>query len=403
MSPTLGTVPTETAPTEAAPTGTAPIPRRLLGPRWSERTQVERVHLYVVQSLYVLLVGFCAVPVVPLLARMPADRGAVSVVVTLVAAVLTVLGLRALRASVVLYPARGPLPLPEILALAAGAVLALGVAATLADDPRSALALVVFASLAAGLGGLCDPRVLVTLVVALPLVVGVTSQWWGGYLYGLAAGLFVIFTVRTSLWLYDVVRQLEQGRGAQAALAVAEERLRFSRDVHDVLGRRLSEIAVHAELAGRLAEVGDPGAARRMEEVRATAHQALGETRTLARGYRTTDLDHELAGARSLLAAAGISTSVDLERLPARWREPAGWVVREAVTNVLRHSRASTVVIDATENRLVVRNDGVPTPVEPRHGQGLRGLRERLEPAGATLSTTVDDGWFVLEVVVVAP
>ena len=130
-------------------------------------------------------------------------------------------------------------------------------------------------------------------------------------------------------------------RDTEAALAVAEERLRFSRDVHDVLGRHLSTIAVRAELAAALARRGDPTAPDMMLEVRATAHDALREARELARGYRVSNFDQELDGASSLLAAAGIDTEVDVDDLPMRWHEPAAWVVREAVTNVLRHSAAT--------------------------------------------------------------
>ena len=181
-----------------------------------------------------------------------------------------------------------------------------------------------------------------------------------------------------------MVTELERARNAQAALAVAEERLRFSRDVHDVLGRRLSTIAVQAELAATLAERGDERAAERMLEVRAVAHEALREARELARGYRATDLAQELEGARSLLRSAGISVRLAVEGLPAAWQEAAGWVVREAVTNVLRHSRASQVTIEyPTAAR---RDQRRSHRRRVAGGSGLAGLRERLAPLGVELT-----------------
>ena len=147
--------------------------------------------------------------------------------------------------------------------------------------------------------------------------------------------------MQSSLWLLELVYELERSRDTQAALAVAEERLRFSRDVHDVMGRQLSTIAVQAELAATLAERGDPRAPRHILEVRETAHEALREARELARGYRPLDLLAETNGAVSLLESAGITATADLAGLPQAWHEPVARVVREAMTNVLRHSSAT--------------------------------------------------------------
>jgi len=197
--------------------------------------------------------------------------------------------------------------------------------------------------------------------------------------------------------MLEVVRRLDLSRDTEAALAVAEERLRFSRDVHDVLGRHLSTIAVRAELAAALARRGDPSAADTMLDVRATAHDALREARELARGYRATDLDQELAGASSLLAAAGIRTGTAVDELPLRWHEPAAWVVREAVTNVLRHSTATEVEIAWRDGVLSVSNDGAASPTAEQRstkGVGLLGLTERLAPLGSVVSTTTrGDRW----------
>ena len=158
---------------------------------------------------------------------------------------------------------------------------------------------------------------------------------------GALVAAFFIFTVRASLWLLGIVKDLDEASHVKAQLAVVEERLRFSRDVHDVLGRRLSTIAVQAELAATLAARGDERAAERMLDVRSVAHEALREARELARGYRATDFLNELDGAGSLLRSAGIEVRVSVDAMPRAWHEAAGWVVRESVTNVLRHSNAS--------------------------------------------------------------
>ena len=193
-----------------------------------------------------------------------------------------------------------------------------------------------------------------------------------------------MFTVRTSLWLIGVVTELDHARGAQAALAVAEERLRFSRDLHDVLGRRLSTIAVKSELAATLADRGQPGAAAQMLEVRGVAHEALREARELVRGYRAVDLAQELEGARSLLRSAGIAVELDVGGLPPDWHEPAAWVVREAVTNVLRHSSVDTVTIRYAAPELTVTNDGAgpATSGSPPAGPGWPGCASGCRRSG---------------------
>ena len=91
------------------------------------------------------------------------------------------------------------------------------------------------------------------------------------------------------------------------------------------------------------------------------AHEALREARELARGYRPTDLDQEVEGARALLASAGIPADLDVDGVPEAWHEAAGWVIREGVTNVLRHSAATHVGLSFADGVLTLRNDGAPS------------------------------------------
>lgn len=218
--------------------------------------------------------------------------------------------------------------------------------------------------------------------------------------------LFVVVVAgRMTCWMLLLVWQLDAARTAQAQLAVAEERLRFSRDLHDVVGRTLSVVAVKSELAAELARRGLDGAAEQMLEVRQIAQDSLREVRTLAVGYRTADLDAELAGARSLLRSAGIDARTALvAELPGpAEREVLAWVVREATTNVVRHSDARWCTLDIAAGddgssvRLVITNDGLmPDATSPVYGTGLTGLRERLAAVGGRLETRIEDRTFVV-------
>jgi two-component system sensor histidine kinase DesK len=225
-----------------------------------------------------------------------------------------------------------------------------------------------------------------------------------GVLMGaVATGIALSF--RFTVWVLDVVTQLEQARHAQARLAVAEERLRFARDLHDVMGRNLSAIAVKAQLAAELARRGRPQAVEEIADVSRIAEESLREVRGVVSGYRDVTLAGELAGARSVLRAAGIACTVTGDQeggaLPVTVQTALGWVVREAVTNVLRHSRATTCAITLEPGlrtaTLRVVNDGAGSaPEDMRWGNGLTGLAERLVAAGGRLTATRDDGSFVL-------
>ena len=360
------------------------------------RTPVEWIDLYTRQTLLtmlwlsVLVLLFGATSV----ARVNTSAMATLVVI---AVVMLAVATWAQRAVTEAWLEGQPTPTRQVLGMCVAGALAAGLAASLPEEPRLAGLSMVWTAMAWSLSGLRDRRHLGALLLVLMAGVLVATRDAGLTLAAFGGALFVGITVHLSLWMLEVVRRLERSRDTEAALAVAEERLRFSRDVHDVLGRHLSTIAVRAELAAALARRGEPGAVDMMLEVRATAHDALREARELARGYRVTNLDQELAGARSLLAAAGIPTTVDVDGLPIRWHEPAAWVVREAVTNVLRHSTATAVEVTWLDGVLSVGNDGVTAPPDS-NGVGILGLTERLAPLGAVVSTTMREGRWTLAV-----
>jgi two-component system sensor histidine kinase DesK len=363
-----------------------------------ERSQVERVRIYTIGSLYLVswLMLLLFVLTAANLLNDPVEIGGL-VVGTLV---LGVAGTLSLREAIRLYPDRAPVPWQRLGLLAFVAAVADALVFLLPEKAQFSGTLIIVAAIAWGAGGLRDRASQVLLYVACPLLVLLPTGnlAYAAVAVGIAA--FLVFTVQSSMWLFEVVSELDRSKQTQAALAVAEERLRFSRDVHDVMGRQLSTIAVQAELAATLAERGDARASRHILEVRETAHEALREARELARGYRPLDLHAEIDGAVSLLRAAGITATADLGDLPQAWHEPVARVVREAVTNVLRHSTASHVEIEYADGAVVIRNDGA-TPTTAEHltgGTGLVGLAEQLAPSGAAITTGRHDDDFVVRV-----
>lgn len=231
-------------------------------------------------------------------------------------------------------------------------------------------------------------------VLALGLPVGEAL----GYTVGvLLTGLFMSLACGFSGWLLTTIYELDRARELQAQLAVAEERLRFGRDLHDVMGRNLAVIALKSELAVQLARRERPEAVDQMIEVQRIARESQREVRDVVRGYREADLAVELEGARGVLSAAGMDCRIEYgaaaRELPSEVQSALGWVVREATTNVLRHGDAHTCLIRLTAPAapsegpvtLLVENDGAPeTPAGPP-GSGLAGLRERLAAVDGTL------------------
>ncbi|MER6105529.1 sensor histidine kinase [Streptomyces sp. NPDC001832] len=206
-----------------------------------------------------------------------------------------------------------------------------------------------------------------------------------------ASGLMSV-TTRMSAWTLGVMWKLREAREMETRLAVAEERLRFGRDMHDVLGRNLAVIALKSELAVELAQRGKPAAVDQMTEIMRIARASQQEMRDVVRGYREADLSTELVGARSVLRAAGIECAVeshDGHPLPAPVQSALGWVVREAATNVLRHGdpRHCTIRLRVSGDVVVldVENDGTPQSAAGPGGSGLAGLRERLHSLDGSL------------------
>jgi two-component system, NarL family, sensor histidine kinase DesK len=277
------------------------------------------------------------------------------------------------------------------------------------------------AAAAAFLGRRGRRRLLASAALAA-LVPGTVVNLVSGDGETLYAALFpvgmIAFTAWTSLgplWAWDVAEQLDQARRLAAELAVADERLRFAADLHDIQGHHLQVIALKSELAARLATADPQRATEQMRAVHELATDALRDTRALVQGYRRTTLSDEIANATRVLAAADIDARTELEpgpagdtdRLSPSSRHLLGLVMREATTNVLRHSRARHAEVGYRVNgghaHLQVRNDGAAEPpggpsVAPP-GTGLRTLAERLAAAGGELTWKHDGDHFQVSAV----
>jgi two-component system sensor histidine kinase DesK len=373
---------------------------------WRRRGQAKRVEWYIRGSFY------SQIALAPLLVGFLVQLEVTSLGLTVVVAgfvVLTVVCLLLVRAGINAY--LGLRARPTALILTGGALSAAGVAAAFAayphstpgqpDGPAAAIFIMLAITYVSALCAAVRPRVTLAVVLACGAVSGITA--------GAPAAIALTFLLtslvgayRVLLWMLGVVRELERSRHVQAGLAVAEERLRFARDLHDVVGRTLSVVALKAELAAQLARRGRQEAVEEMLEVRRIAQDSLTELRAVVGGYRAADLDVELAGARALLTSAGIDCRVigDGSGLPPQLQGTLGWVVREGITNLLRHSEARSCVVTLRSNpaavTLTMTNNGVPAAAQAVvFGGGLIGLTERITALGGTVGAarTPPDGF----------
>src|SRR5882757_3552114 len=209
---------------------------------------------------------------------------------------------------------------------------------------------------------------LVPLGIAIALGSGslVSGQGWANTAYLELLNILTGLGLYALAWLAEVVTRLHGTRTELARLAVAEERLRFSRDLHDLLGYSLSAITLKGELAYRLIGTDTEQVQDNVDTVVKISRQALADVRAVARSYRDLSLDVEVVSALSVLEAAGIAATVEVTvgAVPRDLDTVLATVIREGVTNLLRHSTATECRIvagrDGGQVRLVLENDGVP-------------------------------------------
>ena len=202
-------------------------------------------------------------------------------------------------------------------------------------------------------------------------------------------------------YLLTTLADLRTARAEIARHAADEERMRIARDLHDLLGHNLSLVTLKGELATRLLPEGAAGSDQ-VRDMLALSREALQQVREVVSGYRQPTLATELMAARLALHAASIELQVEqgVGALDRKSEAVLGWVIREATTNVIRHSGAKHCQIALTRDqdqlRVEVVNDGWRVPVAPA-GNGLRGLQERLATlGGAVEASALSDAGFRL-------
>ncbi|MER5403325.1 histidine kinase [Streptomyces sp. NPDC002769] len=234
------------------------------------------------------------------------------------------------------------------------------------------------------------------LLTAIALAVPDGKAYLAGLLIPAFLGGFAMTGVRE---LVRTTIALREARATVAQLAANEERLRLARDLHDLLGHSLSLITLKSELAGRMLPGQPEKAAQQVADIEQVSRQALVDVREAVTGYRRPRLSGELAGAQVALTAAGVTADLpaepdraDLAGIAEESESALAWALREAITNVVRHSGARRCAVELVRRQtldgpvleLVVEDDGSGGSGDGP-GNGLTGLSERLEKAGGTL------------------
>ncbi len=340
---------------------------------------------------YAVWLVFLGYPIADIVSRRRPVAPTVAAVAALVAFALLYLATLSSATSVVGDPRRSAraVRLVAFYALAFASVAAFG---------RAWGGILIYVGVATGSTLAVGPAlvglgVLDGMTVALGVVVGAT---WSDVAFDCFLATALGATMLGIRRLVQAIVELRVARDEIARLSTDGERLRIARDLHDVLGHNLSAISLQAQLARRYLGVDPAEADATLCRLELVARQSLSDVRRLVAGYRPRALVDELAAAAELLAAAGIAADVGVAPgLPDATTEVLAWAVREATTNVIRHSKASLCTITVTagpggQARLVVSDDGVgeghPQPNTdadcPAAGSGLRGLHERVAVVG---------------------
>lgn len=256
------------------------------------------------------------------------------------------------------------------------------------------------------------------VAVAVPVIGTVVAIWYfpasdwprSGLPYALTSSIYYFallamgsVSLYGSAWLVRVLNDLDTARTELAELAVARERLRVSRDLHDLLGQSLSAVSLKGDVALRLLPTDTAAARAEIESLTGVAREALHGVRAVTRDEHGVSLAAEIDAASALLGAAGIAVEVDLDlpNLAHPIEEVLAWAVREGATNTLRHSKATRWTVTGTRRAgrvvLVIVNDGAPA--QTGHGRGLAGIHERaLDLSGSATAERTADGGFRLHV-----
>lgn len=280
-----------------------------------------------------------------------------------------------------------------------GTLLGLGVVMTVSLGPTG-LACSVYLAVAAVM--FLPNRVALVLTLLIGLLAWLIPALVPGWNADPGLSISVLISAFAMWGVKQLMRRnvdLVMAEHENARLAVVQERGRMARDLHDILGHSLTVITVKAELAGRLFDADPVRARAELSDLERLSRDALSDVRRAVEGYRELTLPGEITRARSALNAAQIGSELpgSVDAVPSDLREVFAWAVREGVTNVIRHSRATLCRISLSADRVEIVDDGVGrgsqvgsgagTGDGAHLGNGLRGLSERAAAAGAVLVT----------------
>ncbi len=238
--------------------------------------------------------------------------------------------------------------------------------------------------------GVRSAPIVLALGLAALLVPPAVGSWHDSFATGVDNATVIAIPVVAvvafvMLQVLEGNRALVDARAELARLAAENERFRIARDLHDLLGHSLTTITVKAGLARRIGERDPARALQEIAEVEALSRGSLADVRAAVSGYRDVTLTGELATGRELLYAAGITAELPsaVDVVDPAHQELFGWVLREGLTNVVRHAHASSCVVQLSASSVEIVDDGVGG--SPDAGSGLTGLRERVAAAGGVL------------------
>ncbi|WP_167047648.1 histidine kinase [Salinibacterium sp. ZJ454] len=252
--------------------------------------------------------------------------------------------------------------------------------------------------------------ILIRAAVAVPTGTAWQQIWQTGdtSLSVLVPALAVILPLSTvfQVWLWQVVASLDAAKSERSELARAQERIRFASDLHNIQGHHLQVIALKSELAERLIKRDPDAASALVRETQELAREALEDTRKLVKGYRSVTFAVEAENAAAVLSAAGIDVTMKIECAPAsRLDHLLGSMLREATTNIIRHSTATHVEIILRsaangDTELRISNDGLPQAEVSGEGTGIGGLADDYATVGGTVTATRTSEMFTLHGVI---
>ena len=223
----------------------------------------------------------------------------------------------------------------------------------------------------------------VTIVVTAGATAALLSLGTAGYV--LTYGVLFFGAVFFTMWFSRAMIETERSRRLESQLSAAEERLRLSQDLHDTMGQHLAALTIKTQLAQALAARDDPRVHEELAQLYQLTQTATSDMRQVVNTYRTPDLGAELTSAQTVLTAAGAEVTVQgsSEDVPPGLRDTAAWFLREAATNILRHSQATRVSIALGPTGVTVSNNQPQSSSQP--GTGLEGLRRRAAAHGGYL------------------